>query len=197
MKGFPPIWPPNPTFLQVSGLDSSAVKMIETQRLVLRRWQQQDLEALADVLADPRVVAALRREPYSREKVEETHDYILNHWGRHGYGPWATFEKASGRYVGHIGLEYMEDWPFEHKTEVGYVLASQVWGRGYATEAARASLQHGFDVVGLDRIISTTYEDHLASRRVMEKCGMTFQGVIRWRDADIAWYALDRPLTSN
>jgi RimJ/RimL family protein N-acetyltransferase len=69
----------------------------------------------------------------------------------------------------------------------------EFWGHGYATEAARASIRHGFEVIGLGRIISTTCADHWASRRVMEKCGMSFQGTVRWRDADIAWYAADRP----
>lgn len=130
------------------------------------------MEHLARVLADPAVMGALRKSPFPSRKSRETFDYILQHWERHGYGPWATFEKASGRYGGHIGLEYMEDWPFEHKTEVGYVVASDLWNRGFATEAAQASLQYGFDVAGLSRIISTTFADHRASRRVMEKCGM-------------------------
>lgn len=65
--------------------------------------------------------------------------------------------------------------------------------RGWPREPGHATdLQHGFEEVGLSRIISTTCKDHWASRRVMEKCGMEFQGVIRWREADIAWYALDR-----
>lgn len=173
--------------------DGVSINQLETARLILRLWQQADLEHLARVLADPAVMESLRKSPYSPQKSQETFEYILQHWERHGYGPWATFEKASGQYVGHIGLEYMEDWPFEHKTEVGFVVGSEFWNKGYATEAAQASLQHGFDVVELPRIISTTFEDHRASRRVMEKCGMEFQGVIRRRDADIAWYALDRP----
>ena len=65
----------------------------------------------------------------------------------------------------------MEDWPFEDKVEIGFVLGSEFWGRGYATEAARASMRHGFEVIGLGRIISTTYADHWASRRVMERSG--------------------------
>jgi RimJ/RimL family protein N-acetyltransferase len=105
----------------------------------------------------------------------------------------ATFKKDSGRFVGNVCLEYMEDWPFEDKVEIGYVLGSEFWGLGYDAEAARASMRQGFDVVGLERIISTTYADHWASRKVMQKCGMTFQGNIRWRDADIAWHAADRP----
>jgi hypothetical protein len=105
---------------------------------------------------------ALRKSLFPPEKSREAFDYILQHWERHGYGPWATFEKASGRYVGHIGLEYIEDWPFEHKTEVGFVVASDLWNRGFATEAAQASLRHGFDVAGLSRIISTTFDAYIA-----------------------------------
>jgi RimJ/RimL family protein N-acetyltransferase len=138
------------------------------------------------------VADALRRPAGSIEQIRKTFDYLLGHWDRFGFGPWATFEKASGRFVGNVGLEHMEDWPFQDKVEVGFVLGSEFWGRGYATEAAGASMRHGFDVIGLGRIISTTYVNHWASRRVMEKCGMIYQGTIRWRDADIAWYATDR-----
>ena len=77
---------------------------------------------------------ALRRPAASVDQVRKTSDYILDHWGRFGFGPWATFEKTSGRLVGNIGLEYMADWPFEDKVEIGYVLGSEFWGRGYATE---------------------------------------------------------------
>jgi len=63
----------------------------------------------------------------------------------------------------------MADWPFEDTVEIGYVLGSEFWEHGYATEAARASIRHGFEVIGLGRIISTTCADHWASRRVMEK----------------------------
>jgi RimJ/RimL family protein N-acetyltransferase len=107
--------------------------------------------------------------------------------------PGRTASASEESTDGPRSLEYMADWPFEDTVEIGYVLGSEFWEHGYATEAARASIRHGFEVIGLGRIISTTWADHWASRRVMEKCGMTFQGIVRWRDADIAWYAADRP----
>jgi ribosomal-protein-alanine N-acetyltransferase len=172
--------------------DIPQVDFLETERLLLPMWREEDLERLARVHTDPAVSEALRRPAGSVEQVKRTFDYIVGHWDRFGFGPWATFEKTSGRFVGNVGLEYMADWLFEDKVEIGYVLGSEFWGRGYATEAARASMRHGFAVIELGRIISTTYADHWVSRRVMEKCGMTFQGIVRWRDADIAWYAADR-----
>lgn len=95
--------------------DLPHVDSLETERLHLRRWKDEDLEPLAQVHTDPAVAEALRRPAGSVEQVRKTFDYILGHWDRFGFGPWATFEKASDRFIGNIGLEYMADWPFEDK----------------------------------------------------------------------------------
>ena len=89
-------------------------------------------------------------------------------------------DKQTGRLIGHIGLEHMDDWPLEDKVEVGWVLHPYYWGRGLATEGGRASVRFGLDKIGLGRIISTTFSDHIASRRVMEKCGLTYRGTLFW-----------------
>jgi RimJ/RimL family protein N-acetyltransferase len=119
-----------------------------TERLLLRTWREEDFEPLARVQTDPAVSEALRRPAGSVEQVRKTFDYILDHWDRFGFGPWATLEKDSGRFVGNVGLEYMKDWPFEDKVEIGYALSSEFWGHGNATEAAAASMCHGFEVIG-------------------------------------------------
>jgi RimJ/RimL family protein N-acetyltransferase len=125
------------------------------------------------MLAYPTVMGAGRKAPFPPERSQATFQHILKHWERHGYGPWATFEKASGRYVGHIGLEYMEDWPFEHKTEVGFVIASDPGTKASRPKPPGRVFNTTSHVAGLSRI-STNFEDHRASRRVMEKCGMAF-----------------------
>jgi RimJ/RimL family protein N-acetyltransferase len=79
------------------------------------------------------------------------------------------------------------------KWEVGYELAPEFWGRGLATEGAREAIRFGWARTPLPRIISATAAGHLASRRVMEKCGLVFQGEITFRTARVAWYAIDRP----
>jgi ribosomal-protein-alanine N-acetyltransferase len=113
-------------------------------------------------------------------------------WDRYGFGPWAAVEKTTGRWVGRIGLNELREWPGPHRIEVGFELLKEFWGRGYATEGALAALAFGFDDHGLARIISATRSDHIASRRVMEKIGLEYQGVITYRGTDVAWYALDR-----
>jgi RimJ/RimL family protein N-acetyltransferase len=77
--------------------------------------------------------------------------------------------------------------------EVGYELAPGFWGRGLATEGAREAIRFGWARTPLPRIISATAVDHMASRRVMEKCGLLYQGEIAFRTARVAWYAIDRP----
>jgi RimJ/RimL family protein N-acetyltransferase len=103
-------------------------------------------------------------------------------------------EKDSGRLIGHIGLERLDDWPLDHKVEVGWVLHPYYWGRGLATEGGRASVQFGLEKAGLDRIISTTFPGHLASRRVMEKCGLSYRGTLFWeeRGIEVVWYEIGR-----
>lgn len=170
------------------------VPEIETERLFLRGWSEKDMEGLERVVGHPLVRRALRRRGPSRDQVRIGFHKIRRHWERHGFGPWAAVDKESGRLIGHIGLEHMEDWPLEHPVEVGWVLHPYYWGRGLATEGGRASVRFGLDKAGLDRIISTTFPEHTASRRVMEKCGLTYRGTLYWeaRRIDVVWYAIDR-----
>jgi RimJ/RimL family protein N-acetyltransferase len=86
---------------------------------------------------------------------------------------------------------YQEDWPGPDKFEVDYELDPAWWGRGLATEGTQAALRYGFMEHGLPRIIGATDPGHAASRRVMEKCGLSYQGELEFRDARIVWYTLD------
>ncbi len=106
---------------------------------------------------------------------------------------WAAEEKATGAVIGRIGLLYHDDWPVgEHKTEVGWLLDRSRWGKGLATEGALASIRYGFEELGLERIISIALPANLASRRVMEKAGLTLRGEARWRGFEVVWYGIDR-----
>jgi RimJ/RimL family protein N-acetyltransferase len=189
------------TFLAASGTVGGAVVIpdisvpeIETERLVLRGWAEEDLEALHRVAGNPLVRRALRRRSPTREGIRIGIRKMLRHWEQRGFGPWAAVDKESGRLIGHIGLEHMDDWPLEDKVEVGWVLHPYYWGRGLATEGGRASVRFGLENAGLDRIISTTFPGHVASRRVMEKCGLTYRGSVQWeaRGLEVVWYAIDR-----
>ena len=156
-------------------------------------WRDAHLADFTRICADPRVVEFITGgEPLDEEDVREIHRRTIGLWSRYGYGPWAAIEKQSGRWVGRIGLNLLEDWPGPDRWEVGYELDPDFWGRGLATEGALAAIRFGFDVARLDRIISVTVPENRASRRVMEKCGLTYQGEVQWRGTTVVWYAIDR-----
>ena len=118
---------------------------------------------------------------------------LIQHWERHGFGEWAAEEKDSGRLVGKIGLHHHADWRAEDvKVEVGWLLARDAWGQGYATEGAVASLVDAFERVGLDRVLSIAHVENRRSVRVMERIGLSPVGQTRWRRTDVCWYAIDR-----
>ncbi len=140
---------------------------IETARLLLRPWRIDDLDPYARICADPEVMRYLSGT-MTRQQTEEQIAQFMRHWEEHGFGLWAVEEKASGAFIGFIGLLYQEEWPEgEHKTEVGWRLDRSFWERGLATEGARASVRHGFERLDLERIISITVPQNGASRRVM------------------------------
>jgi RimJ/RimL family protein N-acetyltransferase len=169
------------------------VTAIETSRLLLRPWQPDDLAQLTRLLGDPEVTRYIvLGEPFTPEDVAEVSARTLEQWDHNGFGPWVAIEKATGRWVGRIGLSEILDWPGPDKFEVGWELHREFWGRGLATEGGRAGVRYGFEVVGLDRIMSATMATNAASRRVMDKCGLQFQGELHLPQTVMACYAIDR-----
>ena len=171
---------------------AQSIPKIEIGRLLLRQWREEDLEPYARICADPEVMRYLPGV-LTREESAKQIDRFVCHWREHGYGLWAVEEKADGEFIGFVGLAYQEDWPVgEHKVEVGWRLDRRFWGNGLATEGALASLSHGFENRKLERIISICDPRNRASQRVMEKCGLSFQGEAHWKGYDEVWYAIDR-----
>ena len=165
---------------------------VETERLLLRAWRESDLDPYARMCADPEVMRYLPRL-LNREQSEEQVAGFVRHWEERGFGLWAMEHRATGAFVGFVGLLRQENWPEgEHKTEVGWRLERSFWGRGLATEGARASLRYGFEEMDLEGIISFTLPENAASRRVMEKAGLTLRGEVLWKDHELVWYAIGR-----
>jgi RimJ/RimL family protein N-acetyltransferase len=166
----------------------------QTARLLLRRWCDDDLERLVALFSDPRVARFLSVDgrPWTRERTVGVFEHFRRQWREHDFGPWAAIDKQTGRWLGQIGLNELPSWPGPYKVEVGWELDPSVWGRGLATEGGRAALRYGFEVVGLERIISVARADNVASRRVMEKCGLVFQEEVTHQGALVVWYAIDR-----
>jgi RimJ/RimL family protein N-acetyltransferase len=145
---------------------------IETARLVLRRWRPGDRAPFAALNADPEVTEFFPSTLTSRES-DELVDRIESVFAERGFGLWALEVKETGSFIGFTGLNPVAfDAPFCPAVEVGWRLAREAWGSGFASEAARASVADGFDEVGLDEIVSFTFVGNRRSRAVMERIGM-------------------------
>jgi RimJ/RimL family protein N-acetyltransferase len=146
--------------------------MIRTERLVLRPWRDSDLAPFAELNADPQVRAYLPKV-LSRTESDAFAARIRAHFAAHAFGLFAVEAPGEAPFVGYVGLSLATfPAPFTPCVEVGWRLAHAFWGRGYATEAARACLAHGFREHGLREILSFTTAANQRSRRVMERLGM-------------------------
>ena len=144
-----------------------------TERLLLRRWRAEDREPFALLNADPEVMRYFVR-PLDREESDAFIDRTEASFDELGYGVWAVERRSDGRLLGFTGLwRHTFEAPFTPAVEIGWRFATEAWGQGYATEAARAALRFGFEIVGLDTILSWTSVLNTPSIRVMERLGMT------------------------
>ncbi|BAB78136.1 GNAT family N-acetyltransferase (plasmid) [Anabaena sp. FACHB-709] len=165
---------------------------IETSRLLLRPLKLTDLEDLAQIYSNPEVMKyRLFPKPTSLLETQAFLESYIAHWQRYGFGRWATIYKANEQLIGHCGLEHIE---FLNKVEVNYLLASQYWGQGLATESAIAVVNYGFEVQQFERLVALAKPDNLASLRVMEKIGMSYQTKIRLHNVEWVLYEIERQL---
>jgi len=158
-----------------SGADETRgcrVIVIETERLLLREWCDEDRAPFAAMSVDPAVMKFLRILP-TRAESDQWIDYQIAHQAKHGFCLWAVENGATGTFLGAVGLLRVNfDAPFMPAVEIGWRLARAGWGRGIATEAARAALGFGFDRLGLDEIVAYAATANQASQNVMRKLGM-------------------------
>jgi RimJ/RimL family protein N-acetyltransferase len=153
------------------------VIMLETDRLSLRRWQDDDLDDLAAMNADPEVMRyILDGSVRDRQQSAQSLAKMERQWEDRGFGLFAVELRATGVLIGWAGLAVPEFLPeVLPAVEIGWRLARAWWGQGYATEAAAAALRFGFDDLSLDRVISIRHVDNDRSARVMAKLGLTYQ----------------------
>ncbi len=153
----------------------TAPEVVETERLRLRQFGDQDLDAYAALCADP-VVMEWLSGPMTREAVDAQLTSFREHWVEHGFGLWCVSVPPDDSCIGFIGLAIPSFAPdLLPAVEVGWRLAHDAWGKGYATEGARAAVDVGFGALGLDHIVSITVEENRRSWHVMEKLGFTLE----------------------
>ena len=151
---------------------SNTTITLATERLFLRQFTMDDREGLFKIAQESDIFQYFpTKTAWELERVDRNIQHQIDHWDQFGYGLWAVTLRETGQLMGWCGLEFLPD---TNETEVGYLLSGEFWGKGYATEAARASVEFGKKNIGLKEIIGLTDPMNIASQRVLEKCGLTF-----------------------
>jgi RimJ/RimL family protein N-acetyltransferase len=169
---------------------TGTVPVVETERLVLRGFTPADVDPFSTIVADPEVVRYIDDgDPIDYEQCWRGIALFIGHWTLRGYGWWAVEERATGMFLGRIGLYCPEGWP---GIEVGWLLRREAWGRGLATEGARAALQFAFDVVGVEHIISLIDPRNERSISVARKIGEQYEGIVEHGGRAVVCYGIRR-----
>ncbi|HEX3098870.1 MAG TPA: GNAT family N-acetyltransferase [Usitatibacter sp.] len=157
----------------------------------MRPFAPRDFDAYAAMLADPEVTrylgtgATLRREEAWRHMA-----MLVGHWQLRGFGMWAVIARDRDEMLGRVGFFQPEGWP---GFEIGWTIARHAWGRGYATECARAALEHAFGALDRRKVISVIHPRNEASIRVAEKIGESFEREATVNGQARLIYSVDRP----
>jgi ribosomal-protein-alanine N-acetyltransferase len=163
-------------------------KVLKTERMVLRQMGIADVDDLMDIFSDP---VSMRYYPgtKSRQEAEDWVRWTLGSYRDHGFGQWVAILKDSGEFAGQCGLT-VQEVEGKDEVEIGYLFLRKFWGRGLATEAAKAARDHGFYTLGYKRLISLIDPGNLASRRVAEKIGLTLEKEVWKWGKRICLYAI-------
>ncbi|HEY8186074.1 MAG TPA: GNAT family N-acetyltransferase [Pyrinomonadaceae bacterium] len=164
--------------------------VLETERLLLRMWREDDLEEYAKICADPEVMRFIGGKTFSLTESWRHMAFMIGHWQLRGYGHWVVEEKSSGRLLGRLGFLNPAGWP---GFEIGWTLGREYWGKGYATEGARRALDYGFTELDRDHVISCIHPDNAASIRVAERLGEKLEGESEILGIPVLVYGVDRP----
>jgi ribosomal-protein-alanine N-acetyltransferase len=163
-------------------------KALRTERMVLRLMEMADVDDLMGIFSDP---VAMRYYPStkSRQEAEEWVRRVQESYRDRGFGLWVAVLEDSGEFVGQCGLT-VQEVEGKNEVEIGYLFLRKFWGRGLATEAAKAARDHGFGTLGYERLVSLIDPGNLASRRVAEKVGLTLEKEVEKWGKRICVYAI-------
>lgn len=168
------------------------IPTLETDRLRLRAFVQEDLDPFSEMLADPAVVkdATYSGQTMSRAQAWNWLCLMLGHWHLRGFGIWAVEEKDSGLFLGRIGLQFL-DW-FDD-VELVWMLAQHAWGKGYGTEGVRAVVEYAFEVQRLPAVTAVIKIDNQPSRKLAERLDMSLGRELEREGIAFVEYKLENP----
>lgn len=164
--------------------------MIESERLIFRKFTVDDLPALITTRSDPEVIKYLGGTKLQNpEALAKRIRFYISCYDSHGFGMCSMIWKPTGQVIGSAGLQPLDG---TEEIEVGYSMVKEYWGRGIGTEAARAWMEYGFRDHALDRIVAVAHTENWASRHIMEKLGMKYEKTEFHYDAECAFYAVSK-----
>lgn len=179
--------------------------VFESERMEFRPLSNSDLDLVIEQWTDPDVVKYVADKTYSKEELADEMPIIVRRCGGGCIGIWCLIDKASREKMGTAILLPLPvesddtDWDLlkgeqlpEGEIEIGYILKKSAWGKGYATEACKRLLRFAFEVSPLQEIVATIDADNLASRNVLEKCGLVHEGLVRAYADDIPGFRITR-----
>lgn len=175
---------------QARDRQTATIVTLTTDRLLLRPFRATDIDDYARMCADPEVMRYLGEgRPLSRGDAWRQMAMLVGHWHLKGYGMWAIEERDGGRLIGRIGCHYPEGWP---GFEVGWALARECWGRGYALEGARAALDHAFTALAQEHVISLIHPANERSIRLAKRLGERAEGTAEVHGQPVLVYGIHR-----
>ena len=168
----------------------------ETERLILRELLPIDRNGLFAIDSDPDVHIYLGRNPVENiEQIDENIKFIRKQYIDNGIGRWAMIEKSTNNFIGWAGLKLIRELTNNNIDyyDLGYRLNKCYWGKGFATEAAKASLQYGFNTLNLNQIYAIADSKNVASRNIIEKVGLNYIETFKYCDTDHDWFEIRKP----
>jgi RimJ/RimL family protein N-acetyltransferase len=164
------------------------IPSIETKQLLLRPLELSDAEALYKIYCDPEAILYWGTPDRSLDESKQRIQRFNEDWSN-GFGDWALVDKVSKKFVGFCGLHYISGMP---EVNLGYLVDRNHWGKGFGTEASKASLDFGFQNCKMDQIVATTAPKNIASLKVLEKCGLSFWKKIERNNRERVVYSITR-----
>lgn len=170
--------------------------ILETERLLFREFTPADAQLIYELNRDPEVIKYVHELPTTdlTMALANITERIIPQYTKYGYGRWAVFIKGSMEFIGWCGLKYR---PERLEIDLGYRFKQACWGKGYATEAALATLQYGFASLRIPVITAMAHIENIASLKVIEKCGMQFQRFEEVDNCPVKTYQLSNPYIIN
>ncbi len=167
------------------------IETIKSERLLLRPFRPGDADEMSKIYSDETVMKYIGRGgPANKEQTLQIIEAFIDSYDKHGFGIMGVTEKTNVRLIGHCGFNFLRS---DSEIEIAYLLDKKYWGKGYATEIASSTLEFGFNILKLKKIVALAYPENVNSVNVINKLGMTAKGYRRHFGIDFLYFSKENP----